>query len=181
MSTKIYEAYKVKDLSIDELMGLLMRVREDYINSCVEFVRKVKGDDDFGTVANELRKDMNGSERGCYNFTASIMVYFLEGEKYIQFFGMNFSDGETLDELMNHLQDYHYQNQADPWWCYEDGHTEEQIAEFEKDYEEREVVWDKIYGNRWRPNECGLVFELCTKDDYYTIAGRVFNLEGFGD
>ena len=185
MSTKIYEAWKVNDLSMDELMQFFHTIRNDYFKSCVEFVRKVKGDDDFGTVADELRTSMNSSERGCYNFGASIMVYFNKGEMYIQFFGMDFTDSPALKELVdNHLTDYHYQNQSDAYYDFEfdEGKiTEAERDEKEVEYEQRKIVWDEIYGNRWRPNECGLVFELCTKDDYYKIAGKVFNLEGFGD
>ncbi len=178
MSTKIYDAYRViNDLSMDNLMKYFFRIREEYLDHCVEFVKNTKTDSaTFNEISKELRESIR-NEGSFYNFKADIMVYFHEGEKYIQFFGMNFPHGNALEELYDFLTDYHYQNQSDPWWSFTDEeYTDEQIAGFEKDYKEREEVWDAIYSKYYRPNEVGLVFELCTKNDYYTIARRVFGV-----
>ena len=180
MSIKIYEAFKLdSEVDMTDLMELLQGLRKDYLKSCSEFVDKTKGDKTYSEISNEIRQGMATSERSCYNFGASIMLYFFEGKTYIQFFGLDFTDGPHYKSLKAFCTDYHYQDQCDAWYDYE--FDEGKITEQERDdaiveYEERKRVWNGIYGERWRPNECGLVFEVCTKDDYYYIAGKVFNL-----
>lgn len=181
MSTKIYEAYKVKSLTISELMDYFKLIREEYIKECVEFVKRTKGDKEFGDIGNRIRKSMSSSLNDPYNFTASIMVYFHEDNIYVQFFGMDFRESTSLGELrQNHLEDYHYQDQSDPWYAYdydEGKLTEEERDNAEIEYEERKRVWEDIYGDNWRPNECGLVFEVCAKTDYHIILYKSFDME----
>jgi hypothetical protein len=105
-----------------------------------------------------------------------------EGETYVQFYGMDFTEGKGLKRLTALLTDYHYQDQADAWYDFEfhEGKiTEKERDEAEVEYAERERVWEGIFKSGSRPNEVGLVYELCTKSDHWTITGRAFDMEGY--
>lgn len=173
MSTKIYNAYKVNNMTTDEIMMKLHELREWYFVKINEFLLRVgmerikKNYGDYTGFLDKLREDSDKLIDRPFNFSSSIMVYFHGGDIYIQFFGMSFPfDHETFFE--GNLEDYHYQNQSDPWYDY-DGLEGDELKEAEDNYKLREKVWDDILGDRTTFAECGLVFELYKKEDYFRV------------
>lgn len=178
MSTKIYNAYKVDDgVNIDVIMNLLRCARGNYHDEIVKFLSlhnerlKCAYDlkDTFGLV--DIIKDV--MDKGCndpLNFGASVVVYPYKGNLYLQFFGLDSPlRTDIVDTIFGSIcDDYHYQNQSDPWYDYGD-FSEEENEVHARDYEERQLVWDGIFGNSWKPSEVGLVFELFTSSDCVSV------------
>ncbi|KFZ27721.1 MAG: hypothetical protein KQ78_00031 [Candidatus Izimaplasma bacterium HR2] len=102
------------------------------------------------------------------------MIYFFESRIYIQFFGL---DGYTLktnfvDDIFDEMiEDYHYQNQTDPWWAYEDKEiTKEQEEIYETEWAERERVWDGILGDFHRFSDIGLAYDIFGDGDCFDVS-----------
>ena len=186
MSTKIYNAYKYNG-TIQELWDDLQIIREevrDAINKlCLEVARESyidnKGELNKDTLYDDIRRQMNiqyPSYNDIFAFgQASIVIYPYNNALYFQLFGLDVSRGLELSiphmkKLMESgkIQDYHYQNQTDPYYEY-DGttYTDIEFDALEEDWERRRIVWDEIFEKSDVPKFAGLTFHI--HNTYYSM------------
>lgn len=191
MSTKIYNAYWYKG-TLDEFVNDANKIEEDYENVVEKFVQliiptyikkypeyaKADGNPDKGKLYSLISKQLD-KQHPTYDdifcFNASIVLYPIEGKLLLQIFGLDVAPFgrqliiPTLNSLIESekMVDYHYQNQSDPWYDYEELKGEERKAA-EKDYEERERLWDIIFSKHWSASKAGFVKDL--KMDAYRIS-----------
>lgn len=185
MSTKIYNAYRIEACySIEEVMKRLLEARtlyhENIVDHLVDGSERIMAAYELKNYYRLSRKMKDVMKEGCndpLNFTASVMVYFNRGRIIVQFFGLDYPLRNGIVETVfgDIMEDYHYQNQADEWWCYEDNHTDEEILVFEKDWQERKEVWDEIFEDNLTPIKVGLVYELFTDSDTFGVCMDVQN------
>ena len=182
MSTKIYNAFEYKG-TIQELMNDLKEMREGYrkqvvtmlVNSpatceilkCTakklycDFLRRYNYSDDFD-LENDPVKDievrhLNYSEMLYFlelmcksqindplNIEASSVIYINNNKIYVQFFGYKLNTRKYKK-----FSDYHYQNQVDK----PKGITNKQ-------WDEREKVWDDIFKDRNLPSAAGMCYDF---------------------
>jgi len=122
--------------------------------SCSEFI-----------LEDIIRKEEKIGEYHPFNISASAIIYFCENNIYIQLFGLPRDYQKQILNKYNQFTDYHYQNQSDQSnydWDKEDWNTmtEERQEELEKEWEERERIWDKIMPDYSSPSELGLSFDF---------------------
>lgn len=155
MSTKIYCAYRY-DGSIEQLLGEMELIREDYYKKSYEFVKKCfveswKGEPDkrvnaimefTRVISNEIKTDNNSP----MNLEASAMVYFHKGKIYVQFFIGRYGEPENLSK---NFIDFHYQNQTD---------MPEEVTD--EDWEKRKLTWNEIFGDSGIPARAGLIYQI---------------------
>lgn len=178
MSTKIYNAYKINNMTIEEVMVKLRVIKERYHEFAVDLISKTDLDrycDGEKNLMNTLKEETKNGQGYLFDFTSSIVLYFHEGNIYLQHFGFGYPYTLDLDDYfdLGVAVDYHYQNQSDPWYDYEaDKFTEDEYAAHEVDYEERERVWEEILGDSGVPTDCGLVFEVFQTSDCFKIVHK---------
>ena len=177
MSTTIYGAWKVQNITIEEFIVKLKKFKNNYINSFADYVKKTKGDMNYREVFNEIR-GRTDVLFGAYEDDASAVIYFHENNVYVQFFGLRFNRN-VQKEFEGCLVDFHYQDQSDPWYDidFSEGKlTEKERDEAEKEYNKRKQIWNEIYKDGWTPSKNGLIFEICTKNDAGEIARKAFGM-----
>lgn len=183
MSTKIYDAYKVNNLSITEVVDKLKKIKHEYHEKAHQFLMTCDKDklkenygDNYIKLYDTLREHARKQTNDVFNWTASVMLYFHQDDIYIQFFGLSFRLEPNIEEIFEgNLQDFHYQNQTDEWWCYEsDNYTEEEIKGFEEDWANRQLVWGEIFGDEWVPAKCGLTYIIYDENDAFDVSMRYF-------
>lgn len=187
MSTKIYNAYRVKG-TIHDLMEVLKAVREihkQYIEQTYKKFASVRIFDpkdykgiidkeetlnslaadycgDF-TLEKIIRENIRKGRNEPLNVDASAVVYFDKKKIYVVFFGLS-NQLNTIVRTNSFLEDYHYQNSCDQSnYDYEKEKWNEMPKERQKalakDWREREKLWDKMIGDG--PfYENGLLFEF---------------------
>lgn len=148
MSTKIYNAYICK-LGMPYLNLIIEELRHEYYEELKKIILP---------IPYQLK-------RKCIEYYEddSIVIYPLKNGdvlfqewRYKLGYDVNLP---TIDLMMtfNKIKDYHYQNQSDPWYVYEEPPLslyDLAIAEFE--YEQREKDWDEVFGDgSWTPAESG--------------------------
>jgi hypothetical protein len=173
MSTKIYNAY-IYHGTIDELFLDLKKIRKQYhkkfakefAKNCficadlppmyfdrfceVEFYssdkrqvgRKRVADLPAYKLVTFLDFFIQSKVNHPLNIEASCVVYPYAGNLYVQFFGYS-------PRLSKKFKDFHYQNQTD----WPEGMTE-------KEWCQRERVWEVIFKNTDTPSSAGLVYEF---------------------
>jgi len=112
-----------------------------------------------------IRKEEKIGEYHPFNISASAVVYFCENNIYLQLFGLPRDYQEEVLNKYTQFKDYHYQNQTDQSnfdWDKEDWDTmtTERQEELEKEWNERERIWDKIMPDYEAPSELGLTFDF---------------------
>jgi hypothetical protein len=152
MSTTIYNAYKVNGLSLDKLINILSEYADnEWINSiypsiAIECMSRSDYSEHPEITIDDVIK--NNEREFC------VVVYSHDNNLYVQFFHVGIPKA-----LRKYLEDFHYQDQVDPWYI--DGgskYTEEQLKEFESNWKHREDIWNKIFKGSWTPSECGLSY-----------------------
>ena len=185
MSTKIYNAYKVKG-SINDLMDLLKKIRKIHEEFIVQVYKRYSGtfkvenykgiiekDETLETLANDsfgdfilekiIRAETDKGINTPLNIDASAVVYFYKKKIYVVFFGLPRQVLNTLNQCPI-LEDYHYQNSGDQSnYNWEKEKWEEMPIERQKalakDWRERQKAWDAMIGEG--PfYENGLLFEF---------------------
>jgi len=177
MSTKIYNAYKVESCyCIDDVIKSLIKTRElyhkhivDYLAGDYDNIKNRNGITNVYGLSQILKDDI--VDQGIFDYTASVVLYVNKGCVYIQFFGF---DNKTFDEVVKPvfgrmMVDYHYQNQSDPWYEYEENLTPDKRLLYDKEYEERRIVWEEIFGDDYVPSSRGLSYDFYTKSDVIHI------------
>jgi|SaaInlStandDraft_4_1057021.scaffolds.fasta_scaffold56318_1 hypothetical protein len=185
MSTKIYNAFQYQG-TVEELMKDFEIIHDEYKEAATNFIKQtldkydklnpelnLKNEDGIIHRGNlsTLIKDHTMKEYPTYDdvycFNASSMVYFLDGNVYIQFFGFdvapfgaefNIPHKNKLEEDKK-ITDFHYQDQTDPWYDYDELEGQE-LEDAEKDWKHREDVWNRIIGKKLIFHEVGLVKEF---------------------
>jgi len=150
MSTKIYNAYICK-MGMPYLSLIIKELRKEY----TEEVQKTILDIPFN-----FRKK-------CIEFYEddSIVIYPLQnGDILFQEwrYRLRYSVNLPTFNLMlnfNKIEDYHYQDQSDPWYI--DDYDDDKITKEEYEsaiiqYEQREKDWNEVFGDgSWSPAETG--------------------------
>ena len=180
MSTKIYNAYKIDNLTMPQVMECLYKIKTNYLEDIKDFIinkvdhQKILEKYNYNSFKEMLMdvhlKNINSS----FNWNASVMVYFHKDDIYLITFGLPEFFLDSFGE--NNISDYHYQNQCDPWYDYEENLTPEQLKEYELDWAQREKVWDEIIGNRYRFSESGLSYDIFSADDLSLFCYKLWNL-----
>jgi len=187
MSTKIYDAFLWKS-NPQELQIFLNDLREKYIDWSFSQLKKYNffaedGIDNCIKLWKYLGEQIQTGKRDPHNLEASVVVFFYENLIIIQFFGLDsiYKDDISLqrfleEENKNLLQDFHYQNQTDPYYDDDDVlRTEEEYKLIEEEYENRNKVWKKIYDKRrYTPVDAGLVYDLSCQTTLFEIADKYF-------
>lgn len=176
MSTKIYNAYKINNMSMGEIMEELYKVKAAYMEKCMDVLnlldphKVIKQYKNRFELTDKLKKDFDTPMRSLFGFDASVLLYFHENDVYIQVFA-NLHTFNIEDFFDGNLEDFHYQNQADPWYEYTERElTEEEYEEAATNWEIRETVWDEIMGRRYRFAESGLSYDLYGREDTVNLA-----------
>lgn len=188
MSTKIYDAYKFNG-DISNLMDILYKIREDHkITIGNKFRDNYEGELEYVEIEKFLDKYYEGRSseemQRMHKLNSKIYVYFDEGGKskvrenkineivgsqktsdiYVQFIGCGPLLKEWCEkEWSKFFIDYHYQNQTDPYYIYEEEYesmSDDKLKELEEEYEERSETWDRIFDKYWTPREAGLCYDL---------------------
>lgn len=157
MSTKIYNAYKVVGLSLSEINEALDNIQDELLNKINEISQRISQE--------EFKKILDLYK----NEETAVVLYTLNNDIYIQFFDGYFVMIDVTDTVKdmfssNKLIDYHYQNQSDRYFDFYDNVTDEKLQEYEKDWKERELVWDKILEKSSIPSKAGESKVLLNKD-----------------
>jgi len=163
MSTKIYNAYKIENMTMPEIMECLYEMKEDTKNNFKHFIKHQTNHEeilknwDFVSFK-EMLIDVNDKNINTpFNWKSSVVLYFHRDDIYIITFGVNL---DLKKYFKDNLFDYHYQNQSDPWYCFDYDEDSYEYIEAEKEWEERGEIWDEIIGNRYSFSESGLSFDL---------------------
>ena len=194
MSTKIYNAFKYgRDAST--LMKYLIDYRikwNEYqvsrLTTLVEdaFAHNPKNETLFleGKLSHSLlmaviEKDSKKEVKtwgDVFDVSADVVIYFHKKKIYIQTF---FNDGKAPKFVNDDMVDYHYQNQADPWYDYEidAGRMDKsERSKWAKDYKQRKKVWDEIYSDGISSAaQAGVSYSYGTDfSDFYNISIEVY-------
>lgn len=179
MSWKIYEAYKWNG-SLEELYAHLFKMRKEFMAfgksylaalNKAQWFAQIPADEKYKVVkakdilTEEMEKEFHKGRWHPLNIDASVVVYYFEGQLYIQYFGVgdciNLAKIMKLSPLSKEhpaLAEFHYQNQTD---------QPEDVSE--KDWEERERIWRGIFQDSGRPSDSGLTFGLIDCKDIFEL------------
>ena len=173
MSTKIYNAYRVKG-TIQDLMEVLKAVREIHKQYIEQTYKKFSGtfnpkdykgiidkEETLGSLAATpfgdyilekiIREEIQNGVNTPLNVDASAVVYFYKKKIYVVFFGLS-NQLNTIVRTNSFLEDYHYQNSCDQsnyddekekW----DEMPKERQRVLAKDWKERQKAWDIMIGD----------------------------------
>ena len=160
MSTKIYNAYKYKPNDFDSLMRFLRELRKQHISLKAEQISRYDWpQNDYGKkLYDSIREATYGLETSPFSVSASAVVYFVDSQIYVQFFGLDRIQLREISESELFI-DWHYQNQTD---------EPENISA--EEWEERERFWGRVFAEIDIPSHVGLVFEF---GDCYQIFTEV--------
>lgn len=174
MSTKIYNAYKINDMTITEIMVKLQILRKRNFEEIQNFLvgwgeKRVKLYCEGETLYKVLKKEASMLSYSAFNFGYDVVLFFHNDNIYIQFFGNdnNIDHEEIFD---GKLEDFHYQNQSDPWFDYKEEITTEDYKAAEENWVLRKKVWDEIFSDNWVPSKCGLTFNIYSPDDAFKVS-----------
>lgn len=185
MSTKIYNAYRLKEgYTAEELFEKIKEARKLWLDICYDYVcSNVNHDVNLSELTDSLRQELESGRNSPFNLKASCVVYFHEGRIYIQFFGFDYPVPKELQKaygLTNlfdpMLEDFHYQNQADT--CFDFDYSDGKIAEVDylklrANWEERERVWKAITADSAIPSRAGLCYDFYDSYDPLWITHRI--------
>jgi hypothetical protein len=155
MSTKIYDAYVVEGMTIDQLLDHLVKFRKTYIKDSIDFLESVLKDDkdlNFGRLTELLISVMRGGSHNPLNMESSILIVPYKGKLYIKFFvDRHMLHTGAFEKLVNkkYFKDFHYQNQTD---------RPKEVNS--KEWEKRRRIWDGIMKRGITFAEVGLIFKL---------------------
>ena len=159
MSTKIYDAYRVDGGDFVYVYDLLNQIQTEYLAAVRMFMLGVQGRKQYDNFSdfNDLFEELD--------FESSIVVYLHKGKIYLQFFNSRYMSIDKLDIVKNLIEankivDYHYQNQADPWFYYDESIDESRYPALEEEHGERGEIWNEIFEIHSSPSKVGLVKEF---------------------
>lgn len=159
-------------MSMEEIMEKLKALQQDNFTAIQERLKFIGKDkislfcerDGVSSLRELIKKKTIG-----FDFNYDVVLYFYEDNTYIQFFE-NELRVNYQDIFEDKLQDYHYQNQSDAWYCFD---MEENTPEYEQaeiEWDERERVWDGILSSgSGIPMNCGLTFNVFSEKDSFMV------------
>jgi len=191
MSTHVYNAYKFNG-TLDALMKHLKSYRLKWIryqtNRLTNLVLDTRECGGFADISEEgklkfdkLRKKIIDESKkeyksfgDFYDVSGQVVIFSYRESLFVQSF---LNDRAAPKFINKKFLDYHYQDQADPWFDiqFSEGKlTKEQRKAAQKEWKVRENTWKKILGD-WdlTPAEAGLTYDLCSGMDFYNIAGSI--------
>lgn len=186
MSTKIYDSYKYND-RLDNLVNHLMDIGENFIETELKkkllryyrpflkinyeynnkIIKYLKDIPDQFTLSDFFENNRIGKTIHD-DFILTIQVFFDKNDIYCTFYNVPIN---LIDDTL--FTDFHYQNSTDmsnydetnePW----NKMIKERQDELEKDWENRRIVWDRIYDRSWTPKRAGLSYEIDIFNDLDT-------------
>jgi len=186
MNTKIYNAFKWND-SPEKLIVKLKDIRKRYMKDVGNQIkipliwkmfekkenlkgREILFDNDIYTI---IREEIQRGLNHPLNPQADAVIYFLDGKIYVHFFGLtNPIMRDTYQD--RDFIDYHYQDQVDPYYALGD-YAEGSIPVLEKQYDQREKVWDVLLPNdNPYPALNGVTFPLYHENLLREVLGTTF-------
>lgn len=186
MSTKIYNAYKFAG-GMHELLQHLRDFRPNWHKIQIEQLTAIVRRGACGLVANSksLESDLQDKIRAQstsafpkhtdeFDVRGSAVVYVAKRAIIVQLFMQPIPVAVLID---SRFSDFHYQDQSDPSYVYDEGYNElpescKKALAAEWSYRKR--TWNTIFSNGLdSPAEAGLSYDFCSLMDYYAIAGAV--------
>ena len=184
MSTKIYDAYKVKDMTLFDLLKYFQKMKNEILqyyanNMIVDFdkLQLDKGSEtiDFVDVSKilEISDNMNTDNpydtRKIYVVSSVVIYPHRNGDLYVHFF--NVKNNIMKKYIINNqrFEDFHYQNSSDMSNFNMKKEnintmTSERREELERDWNYRREVWDELLLGLAIPSENGFIFEFTDKE-----------------
>jgi len=109
-----------------------------------------------------------------YSVKGEVCVYSHKEDIFVHIF---LNDPGAPKFVNKKFLDFHYQDQADPWFDirFSQGKlTKEQHKAAQKEWNIREKTWKTIFNN-WKltPAEAGLLYEMCDGMDFYNITKNI--------
>ena len=195
MSTKIYNAYRVKpgykieDIIYDwqirgrqnaesilsafiiKLCGIVDKTSKKYKQE-LKRMKDYKYEDDLADefarlktiiamVRQKYNEQLTSMERNPFNFDTSISFRFHKRRIYVQTY-CDWTMKEALDFVNKdrRVEDFHFQNSTD-----KPNHISE------KEWKQRERIWDKIYSNEGRLRSLGL--DIVSKNELFFLLSDI--------
>ena len=175
MSTKIYNAYWF-DGTLEELVKHLQDYRPKWREFQVNRLTQMAENDNLGlmNLTSRIRDESTKTFptwTDYYDVRGSVVVYPHDGYIYVQVF-LDHKGPEFVDERFH---DWHYQNQSDPWYNFDDSINATDIPHWEQEWEQRRKVWDEIFStDNSTPAEAGLSYDVASIYDFAQIAEEVW-------
>lgn len=191
MSTKIFDAFKFNGKA-NELLNHVRSYRSKWIDFQIERILSNNNPEEYlvnehkhkhnsaGHLASHLSlydfiKDQStkqfASWGDVFDVRGSVAVYFHKRNIYVQTFLQ--CTGLPPEFIDDRFVDFHYQNQTDPWYFYENLSIEEK-KKAARNWRVRKKVWDDIYSGDFNTaSQAGLIYEMCGDSDYHAIARKV--------
>ena len=177
MSTKIYNAYKIDNMTMPEIMESLYKLKQLTHENIIKFMsdrvdhEKIIKKYNHSTFINMLKDVHSKNINSPFNWNSSVVLYFHKTNIYIIFFGVDVDINEIFN---NNLVDYHYQNQSDPWYAFDLKEDTIEYNQAEIEWEERKRVWCDITGDRWQFSESGLCYDIFSEDDIFLLSRKLW-------
>ena len=185
MSTKIYNAYKFNGKG-NELLDYVRSYQSKWLDFQTERILSNSPPQSVDPISShecrsylslyDLIKGQSTKQfpswGDIYDVRGSIAVYFHKRNIYVQTFLC--CVGNTPQFIDARFEDFHYQNQVDPWYDYEELSGEERKKAV-RNWRQRRKVWDDIFSDGFSsPSKAGFIYEMCGEDDYCKIALSVY-------
>lgn len=107
-----------------------------------------------------------------YDVRGSVVVYFHKKSTYVQTFLQ--SAGNVPKFTDERFVDFHYQNQSDPWYAFEENLSVNDKNKAARNWLTRKKVWDDIYSDGLdSPSQAGLSYDMCGTLDFHEITRRI--------
>jgi hypothetical protein len=188
MSTHVYNAYKFEG-NLDALMKHLKSYRQKWIeyqkNRLLNIVISLHGSGELGDIAedgklsyrklqNTISNQSGAGMKTCFDYfdvSGEVAIFSYRKELFVQ----TFLNDRLAPKFINRkFKDFHYQDQADPWFdfAFSEGKiTKKQRNAAQKEWKIRENTWKNIFNN-WNmtPAEAGMVYTLCSGMDFHNMA-----------
>ena len=195
MSTKIYNAYKYNK-PVSSLLEYLQTYRklwrEFHVQRLCSYLTDLSNDPnsplykqlfkdgklDGSALENIIKKQSEAFAKSIFDpfdVSGSAVVYFYKKNVYVQLFldcHMKAPPFKTDDMI-----DYHYQNQADPYFDYMNDEKKiplKKMALMKRDWRQRKLVWNAIFDKTSYPEVAGLSYSMVSSFDYIMITYDVF-------
>ena len=156
MSTKIYNAYICK-LGLPYLHRIINELRDEYYEEVKKILKNIPDIHLRDSCINHFNED----NIVLYPLKNGDILFQIWQHQLNSIIAVNFP---TLDLMLqlNKIQDYHYQNQADPWYAlefYDNKITKEDHDKWELEYIQREKDWNELFDKNvsWVPAEVGYI------------------------
>ena len=183
MSIKIYDAYQYKN-DVSTLLNYLIEYRNIWQEYQIERLSTIfhANKDKFfeneklsyNKIFDTIRKDFEKKYFAEFDISSSVVVYFHKKNIYIQLFITTY-DKKCPKFVNEDMVDFHYQNQADPWYDYCDDMSKSEKAKHARAYTRRKKIWNEIFHDYvYSPSQAGMIYDFCNEIDLHHIALKIY-------